>query len=91
MTDIEDVAGLAEKIRRGTLDHANGGRMSFIMLDDRDDVDRILAVLDREPRLRSLLERAGEALLGVIRVADRATVEFDLARSVAREIEEATR
>lgn len=46
MTYDQEVATLVEKIRNGTNDEIGGGR-SIIILDDREDVDRILVALDR--------------------------------------------
>jgi len=62
------------------------------------DVSEVLTLVDllrdahalraENARLLAMLREAGEALQGVIRVADRATVEFDAARSILSRIEE---
>ena len=80
-----------------TLDQAPGwpgrviGGMCFVILYDKNQiVDPDADTLEIHPRFEQLAEQRNEllaALKGVIRVADRATVEFDAARAAVAEVE----
>lgn len=70
-----EVQDLTEAVELGTKDLASAWNGNAL-------------VVAENARLRTLLAEAGEALAGVVRVADRATTEFDAARTVATKIEE---